>query len=97
VNKYPDGTLEDDCFFQLGELETQMAHPESGIKEFQNLIDKHPESHLADRALKRIGEIYAFELHRQKDAEKTFETFLERYPKSVFVDDVRKEIRGLRD
>lgn len=96
LKEFSDQPLADDCLFRIGELEVQMGNPEEGIKQFQALLERHPESYLTDRALKRIGEIYANNLHRPKEAQQTFEMFLVRYPKSIFLDDIREEIRRIQ-
>ena len=95
IEKNPETSLRDDCLYRAGELRVELGDPKSGISNLQELKDQFPESYYADRAHKRIGEIYAHILHQPNEAMQAFESFLVNYPHSIFIDDVRNEIRML--
>ncbi|MDZ7333296.1 MAG: tetratricopeptide repeat protein [candidate division KSB1 bacterium] len=88
-------TLLDDAWLRIGQLEYQLGRYQQALSAFQTLIQKQPQSVHCDLAQKMIGEIYEVGLKEYSKAQQAYEVVLASYPNSVFLEEVRKRIRGL--
>ncbi len=95
LKRYPESSLSDDCHYQSALLLVEIGSTNPAIAHLEQILKDHRESFYADRAQKKLGEVYALVLKDRKKAMQTFEDFLVVFPTSVFVDDVRAEIRRL--
>ncbi len=95
VQKYPKSTLLDRVMMDLGELYSISRDYVNSIKSYQRLITEFPESNYGDIAKLKIGEIYEIGLGNHPQAIKEYEEFLMQYPRSIYLEDVRRKIRSL--
>ncbi|MBN2092065.1 tetratricopeptide repeat protein [candidate division KSB1 bacterium] len=95
VQKYPQSNLLDRVIMELGELYSLSRDYVNSIKSFQRLITEFPKSNYCDIAKFKIGEIYEIGLGNHPQAIKEYEEFLMQYPRSIYLEDVRRKIRSL--
>ena len=95
LKRFPNSSLSDDCHYQAALLAIELGNPEKALGHLEEILRHHVDSYYADRAQKKMGEIYAFVLNEPEKAIRTFEEFLTAFPNSIFIDDVRAEIRSL--
>jgi TolA-binding protein len=62
----------------------------------QDVVDKFPDDVLGDDAMYQLACIYEGQLNDKEKAKTLFESFLSKYPGSLFVVDARKHFRSLR-
>ncbi|MDZ7318305.1 MAG: tetratricopeptide repeat protein [candidate division KSB1 bacterium] len=89
------GPLLAEAWLNIGQLEYQLGHYQSALSAFQALIQKQPQSVHCDLAQKMIGEIYEVGLKDYSKAQQAYEVVLTSYPNSVWLEEVRKRIRGM--
>jgi len=65
------------------------------IKSYRFLMKQYPDSHISREALFTIAEVYRQDLEDPDDARKTYERFIEMYPKSDRVPEARERLRQL--
>jgi tetratricopeptide (TPR) repeat protein len=83
---------------ELKQVEIKIATDELGSAiAFINEILQQKTNIFADRANFYLGQIYQYGLKDSVSAVKTYETFLENYPSSMYADKVREEIKTLRN
>jgi tetratricopeptide (TPR) repeat protein len=82
---------------ELKQAEIKIATDDLGSAiAFINEILKQKTNIFADKANFYLGQIYQYGLKDSFSAIKTYETFLEDYPSSIYADKVREEIKTLR-
>jgi outer membrane protein assembly factor BamD (BamD/ComL family) len=67
-----------------------------GIASYEKLVKDFPESLAIDIALVKIGRAYDLGLHNITKAIESYQRLLEKYPNSIYVNQVRQRIRELR-
>ena len=82
---------------ELKQAEIKIATDDLGSAiAFINAILQEKTNIFADKANFYLGQIYQYGLKDPVSAVKTYETFLESYPSSMYADKVREEIKTLR-
>lgn len=94
--KHPASPLADETLMLLGDVFTAMKRFTDGISAYEQLMNQNPESILLDKAQMKIGHIYQWRLHDRAKAIAAYQTFLEKYPNSIYAGEARKRIRELR-
>ena len=86
----------------VGELYEEMGRQFSldryylkSVRTYQFLISEYPQSPIAQDALFTLGEIYRTDLESPQDARKTFQEFLDKYPKSSKAEEAQAKIKGI--
>ena len=79
----------------IGDIESESSRPEEALDAFNRLLDDFPESYLSDLALKKKAEVYENLLHNPREAQLLYEQLLTTFPKSIYVEEVRRKIRVL--
>jgi len=86
----------------VAELYEAMGHAFSldryylkSVKTYQFLISEYPYSPLARDALFTLGEIYSTDLENPEEARKTFQKFLDKYPKSSKAEEAQAKIKEI--
>jgi outer membrane protein assembly factor BamD len=107
VDNYPQSPLRPDAKLSLGDTYIGENSPESlvlGINEFQEFLSFYPTHKRADYAQYKLGLAHFQQmLGPQRDQSQTkeaiaeFEVFLERFPNSPLLEEVRKKHREARD
>jgi N-acetylmuramoyl-L-alanine amidase len=80
-----------DLYCEMGRAFSSDSYFLKSIKTYRFLIDQYPQNHIARDAFFTIGEVYRKDLEDPDEARKTFEDFIEKYPKS----DKASEARGI--
>ncbi len=107
VDNYPQSPLRPDAKLALGDTylgENSLESLVLGINEFREFLSFYPTHKRADYAQYKLGLAHFQQmLGPQRDQTQTkeaiagFEVFLERYPQSSLIDEVRKKYREARD
>ena len=92
----PSSPIADDATLRLAEMEVKLGLPDSAATTLETMQDKMTSSPLLDQAAFRAAEIVERDLHDKKRAQKMYEDFLERYPRSNFDPEARARARRLR-
>ncbi len=74
----PNSLLADDALFETGRAYVQLNEPKKGIQEFEELIDKFPNSNYLKRSHLQAGLMY-FNLGENEKAANHFKTLIENY------------------
>ena len=83
---------------ELKQVEVKIATEDLGTAiSLINEILKQKTNIFADKANFYLGQVYQYGLKDQASALKSYETFLESYPSSMYADRVREEIKTLRN
>jgi len=83
---------------ELKQVEVKIATDDLGTAiTLINEILKQKTNIFADKANYYLGEVYQYGLKDTASAVKSYETFLESYPSSIYADKVREEIKTLRN
>ncbi len=84
---------------QLREAQMELAlnNYDKSLNLLQLIVDEGEKNIYADKALYLIGKIYQFSLNETNKAEQAYEKLLEKFPNSLYLDEVRSEILKLRN
>ncbi len=93
---FPERDIADDVWFKQASIYLKKKNTTKAISLLQDVVDKYPEGVLADDALFKLGDLYETVLKDNAKAMEVYQKFLEKYPGSLFVSDVRKRFRNLR-
>jgi len=88
-------TLSDAALMEKSSLLRQKKEFKASISEYQYLMDKFPQSLYLPLALKSIGDIYLQNLKQKEKAQETYELFLEKFPFSLYAQEVREKLKRL--
>jgi tetratricopeptide (TPR) repeat protein len=94
--QFPNSSLGDDVLMQMALLKEKIGQHQDALAHLQGLIVDYPESRLCPEAQRRIGQIYELRLKELPMAIEAYEQVLSKYPRYLFLDDVRRKIRQLR-
>jgi hypothetical protein len=92
----PTSLISDDALVRAADLLVLLARPREAVAAYRRFVDERAASMLRDRALFRAGDVTERSLHDQAGALQIYEIFLETFPHSLFVEEVRMRIRRLR-
>lgn len=93
---YPKHELTDDVMYKRAEIALKEKKFSGAIQLFKQVYDEHGSDILGDNALFMIADIYESKLNNPEEAKRYYELFIEKYPGSFFLTEVRKRYRALR-
>ncbi|MBP9688288.1 MAG: tetratricopeptide repeat protein [Bacteroidia bacterium] len=93
---YPKHDLTDDVMYKRAEIALKQKDYNQAITYFDIVFKEHGSDILGDNALYYIADIYESKLNNKEEARKKYELFIEKYPASFFLNEVRKRFRSLR-
>lgn len=94
--QYPNDPIADDALIRQAGYYHTLGEFANSINSCQVLIQNYPRSFLCDQAKLKIGKIYETDLAQTETALREYEAFLIEYPRSVYLDEVRRRIRELQ-
>lgn len=92
---HPGTKLADDLLLMEGDLSRITGEGKKAIDRYAQVVSM-PESPLADVAQMRIGEVFEHDLKDIRKAVEAYTRLLVDFPKSIYIDVVRKKIRILK-
>jgi TolA-binding protein len=93
---YPGATIADESILRAVEILIQLKKPNDALALLQTMQEKMTTSPLLDKAAFREAEIVELIIKDKPKAQRMYEDFLERYPKSPLCTEARKRARTLR-
>ncbi len=96
VKKFPKTDIVDEALISIGDLLTQMGRYVDAVASYGRMATDYPESIFLDRTLMKMGQVYQLGIKDKDKAIETYQQLLEKYPSSIFVNEVRRRIRELR-
>ena len=84
-----------ELYEEMGRLFSTDRYYLESVKTYQFLIASYPRSPAARDALFTLGEIYRTDLENPEEARKTFQKFLDKYPKSSQAEEVQAKIKEI--
>ena len=96
LESLPTASITDDATLRAADLMAILGKPADAVTLLEQMQEKMVTSPLADRAGFRAAEIVEQEMKERSRAQKMYEDFLERYPKSPLGAEARKRARKLR-
>lgn len=93
---YPKHELTDDVLFKRGEIAMKQKNYVQASTYFDQVVKEHGSDILGDNALFLLGDIAESKLNDKEKAKGYYEQFIETYPGSFFLTEVRKRYRSLR-
>lgn len=93
---YPEHELRDDIVYKRAEIAMKQKNYAEGARLFEQLYREHGSGILGDNALFNLADVYESKLNDKEAARKYYEEFIEKYPGSFFLTEVRKRYRALR-
>ncbi len=93
---YPSATIADESVLRAVDILLQLKKPSDALAMLQNMQEKMMTSPLLDKAAFREAEIIEVIMKDKPKAQRMYEDFLERFPKSSLTTDARKRARALR-
>jgi N-acetylmuramoyl-L-alanine amidase len=84
-----------DLYCEMGRAFSSDSYFLESIKTYRFLIDQYPQNHISLDAFFTIGEVYRKDLEDPDEARKTFEDFVEKYPKSDKAGEARDILKQL--
>ncbi len=84
---------------QLREAQMELAlnNYSKSLNLLQNIANEGEKNIYADKALYLIGKIYQFSLNETNKAIEAYQKLLEKFPNSLYLDEVRNQIKKLRN
>ncbi|HQF28248.1 MAG TPA: tetratricopeptide repeat protein [Bacteroidia bacterium] len=93
---FPEHSLTDEVWFKKAMIYKNEGKFAEAAKYLQDITDKYPDDILGDDAMYQLACLNEDQLNDKEKAKTLFETFLTKYPGSLFVVDARKHFRALR-
>lgn len=93
---YPTATIADESILRAAEIMVQLKKPNDAVTILETMMEKMLTSPLLDKASFRQAEITETLLKEKPKAQRMYEDFLERFPKSPLGSEARKRARALR-
>ena len=93
---YPKHELTDDVLFKRGEIAMKQKNYVQASTYFDQVVKEHGSDILGDNALFLLGDIAESKINDKEKAKGYYEQFIETYPGSFFLTEVRKRYRSLR-
>jgi tetratricopeptide (TPR) repeat protein len=93
---YSTSPIADQAMLRAANIQVSLGKAEDAVTTLETMQEKLPSSPLLDEGAFREAEIVERELKDKKRAEKLYEDFLARFPRSTFDDDARERARKLR-
>ena len=96
LKDFPDHSLTDEVVFKKAGIFKMQGNYTMSAALLQQVVDKFPDDVLGDDAMYQLACMYEDQLNDKEKAKALFESFLSKYPGSLFVVDARKHFRSLR-
>ena len=93
---YPRHTLDDDILYKRAEIFLKKHDYSKACSFLEQLLKEHGTDILGDNALFLLATVTEKNLNDKANAMKLYEQFIEKYPGSFFLTEVRKRYRSLR-
>lgn len=93
---YPKHELVDDVIYKRAEIALKSNNTALAATLFEQVYKEHRSGILADNALFMLAELNETKLTQPEKAKQLYETFIEEFPGSFFLTEVRKRYRVLR-
>ncbi len=93
---FPEHSLTDEVWYKKAMIYKNEGKFVEAAKYLQDITDKYPDDILGDDAMYQLACLNEDQLNDKEKAKTLFETFLTKYPGSLFVVDARKHFRALR-
>jgi len=93
---YPKHELTDDVTYKRAEIALKEKDYNKAVLLYERVYKEHGSDILGDNALFYMAETYESKLNNKEEARKNYELFIEKYPASFFLNEVRKRYRALR-
>lgn len=97
LEEFPESSLGADILFEMARAQEKIGQYREALADLEKLIADYPQSRLCPESQRRIGAIYELRLGDLPMAVKAYERVLSNYPRYLFLDEVRKNIRRLKD
>ncbi len=81
-----------ELYEEMGRIFSSERYTHSSIQAYEFLVSQYPKNPASREALFKIGEIYRTGLENPEEARKTFQKFLEQYPKSARAAEAREQL-----
>ncbi len=94
--EYPRHSLSDDILFKRAEISYKQQNYTQCATYLNQLLKEHGTDILGDNALFMLADLTEKKLNDTTGAQKLYEQFLEQYPGSFYIPEVRKRFRALR-
>jgi tetratricopeptide (TPR) repeat protein len=94
--KFPGHSLSDEILFTKYKIYKRMGNFPEAIKNLEEISAKYASDILGDDALFNTGLIYEENLHNKEKAMEIYQSFLLKYPASIFSAEARKRFRSIR-
>ena len=95
VTEHPKDPIADDAVLKQADYFQKLGEFLNSINSYQILIKNYPQSYFCDLAKMEIGKIYEKDLVQTEKALREYESFLSEYPRSMYIEEVRRRIREL--
>ncbi|MCU0452759.1 MAG: tetratricopeptide repeat protein [Bacteroidetes bacterium] len=96
ATEFPTALISDHALVQAADLLVLLSRPVEAVAAYRAFVDERTMSMLRDRALFRAGDVTERSLKDPAAALKVYDLFLETFPHSLYVEEVRIRIRRLR-
>ena len=83
--------------FREAQMELALNNYSKSLNLLQNIANEGEKNIYADKALYLVGKIYQFSLNETNKAVEAYEKLLEKFPNSLYLDEVRNQIKKLRN
>jgi len=93
---FPSSPLVDETLMNIGEIFAHMKRYTDAVAANERIINEFTSSIMTDKAYINIGTIYQFGLNDRIKAIMAYQTLLEKYPNSIYINEARKRIREMR-
>jgi N-acetylmuramoyl-L-alanine amidase len=84
-----------ELYEEMGRVFSADRYYLKSVKTYQFLVSEYPHSQIARDALFTLGEIYSTDLENPEEARKTFQNFLDKYPKSSRAEEAQAKIKEI--
>jgi N-acetylmuramoyl-L-alanine amidase len=84
-----------ELYEEMGRLFSANRYYHESVKTYQFLVSEYPHSQVARDGLFTLGEIYRTDLESPEEARKTFQEFLDKYPKSSKAEEAQAKIKEI--
>jgi tetratricopeptide (TPR) repeat protein len=96
LKNFPEHSLTDEVWYKKAMIFKNEGKYSEAAKYLQDITEKYPDDILGDDAMYQLACLNEDQLNDKEKAKTLFETFLTKYPGSLFVVDARKHFRALR-
>jgi tetratricopeptide (TPR) repeat protein len=96
LKKYPNHSLSDEILFLKYKIFKRMGKFPEAVKNLDEISSKYPNDILGDDALFYTGLIYEENLNNKEKAMEIYQSFLLKYPGSIYTAEARKRFRLIR-